>query len=185
MVRNTAKLHCMLDLETYGKRPGCVIRSIGAAMFDPWDEPGQVGAQFYVNVERGGQERLGLHVDPDTEKWWSGKDMVEANAMLSENQLPVREAIDKFREFWREFTAKFVWGQGGNYDDPVMTAVLDRLGLPTPWKFYDANCTRTAYRMAGLDVFKVRRVGVAHHALHDAVHQIRCVQMAHAKIERR
>ena len=27
--------HIMLDLETWGKRPGCDIRSIGAVVFDP------------------------------------------------------------------------------------------------------------------------------------------------------
>ena len=42
--------HCMVDLETLGKRAGCPILSIGAVFFDPVEK--QLGEEFYVVVNR-------------------------------------------------------------------------------------------------------------------------------------
>ena len=71
----------MLDLETFGTRPGCVIRSIGAIVFDPYST--QTGETFYCNVTREDQERLGLHVDPNTEAWW-GRQTKDARDALAQ-----------------------------------------------------------------------------------------------------
>lgn len=174
----------MLDLETFGTRPGCVIRSIGALMFDPRATMSNPNSEemFYVNVDRASCEVLGMHVDPDTEKWWSQPKMREAQAALLVDPRPVTEAACTFLDFWRRSGARRVWSQGGNFDEPIMTAFLRACGLSAPWKFYDARCTRTAYQMGEFDPFSVRREGTHHSALDDCRHQVICVQRAFANI---
>ena len=41
-------VHAMLDLETWGTKPGSAIRSIGAALFTL---DGNIGGTFYCNVD--------------------------------------------------------------------------------------------------------------------------------------
>lgn len=54
----------MVDIETLGRKPGCVILSIGCVAFD--------GKEFYVNIDPFKMKDEGVfHVDPDTSKWWS------------------------------------------------------------------------------------------------------------------
>lgn len=173
----------MTDLETWGTRPGCAIRSIGSVMFDPYDKPGTVGEQFYANVALDDQKKMGLKVSEDTEKWWTGPKMAEANKMLLEDQKPVKLVVRDFIEFWHDTGARRFWSQGGNFDDPILTAVIEACGAKPPWKFWDGRCTRTAYAIGNLNFNAQKRVGVAHHALHDAVHQAKCVQMAHANLK--
>lgn len=173
----------MLDLETYGTRPGCVIRSVGAMMFDPHAPVGEKGPTYYSNVTRPDQEQLGLVVSADTEKWWTGPKMREANEMLLYGQKSVRQVVDEFVSFWDDIGAKRVWSQGANFDDPIFTAVIEACGVKVPWKFWDSRCTRTAYAMGHVNFHGVKREGVAHNALDDAIHQAKCVQMAHANLK--
>lgn len=174
---------CMLDLETFGTRPGCVVRSIGALMFDPRGETKlSYERSFYVNVDRKSCEAVGMLIEPETEKWWNDPKKREAQAALLINPRPAVEAAVSFLEFWRKTGARRVWCQGGNFDEPVMTAFLEALGLSPPWKFWDARCTRTAYAVCGFDPFSVRREGTHHDALDDCRHQVICVQRAYANI---
>lgn len=105
-------IHISLDLETWGKRPGCDIRSIGACVFDPVAglyHPSHYGAKpdqtFYVATDNPTclpkqievapgefQEyrTLGdympmysLHRDPETVKWWS-EQSAEAQAAFAD-----------------------------------------------------------------------------------------------------
>lgn len=173
----------MLDLETYGTRPGCIIRSVGAVMFDPYDAPGVRGNTFYMNVERSSQEKMGLVVSESTEKWWTSDKMKVANDALMKDQRPVKHVIDEFIAFWKINGARRVWGQGANFDDPIFTAVMEKCGREVPWKFWDSRCTRTAYALGGVNFNAVKRVGTHHNALDDAIHQAKCVQMAHANLK--
>jgi|SRR5690242_3575607 len=170
----------MIDLETWGKRPGCALRSIGAVVFDPRGE--ELGDEFYVNVTRDSCEEIGLHVDPDTEAWWA-RQSSQAQDSLTVDPLPIRDAINKFCSFWRVRALSRPWSQGANFDQPILEEVMRLLDARVPWKFWDSRCTRTAYGMAGMGKFDMPKFsGTAHNALDDALHQARCVQLAHKKL---
>jgi hypothetical protein len=176
----------MVDLETWGKRAGCAIRSIGAVSFDPYGKAGQFGAEFYVNIDRQSCEDVGLVVDKSTEEWWA-KQGVAAQAALIPDQRPVKEAVAEFREWFVKQKGIFIWSQGAGFDEPILRAVMEACGVSDkqmPWKFWDVRDTRTAYDICGFSPFSVKRVGTAHHALHDARHQVICVQRAHANLKR-
>ena len=60
----------MLDLETLGTRPDCVILTLGAIKFDPFSEkePGP-GIHFRLDIED--QLAKGRTVDDSTIEWWA------------------------------------------------------------------------------------------------------------------
>jgi len=90
--------HVMIDLETLGRRAGCSILSIGAVAFDPKTK--ELGAEFYVVVNRLSCFKLGLHEDPETVKWWEGQN-AEAKKILTEvdgGGEHLRDALNKLTE---------------------------------------------------------------------------------------
>lgn len=171
----------MLDLETYGLKPGSVIRSIGAVAFDPFST--KTGEEFYVNIDSESQTKLGLTMDQSTVDWWNGPKNRKANAELMSDQQPLDLALKAFGTWWRGARGIFLWSQGSNFDGVLLENTLKAAGLPVPWKFYDTRDTRTAYDVAQFDSRTVTRAGTYHNALDDAKHQVICVQRAYAKVQ--
>lgn len=113
----------MLDLETWGTRPGCDIRSIGACVFDPVQgvlrsgtPAGSDTGTFYLATEnpivmpaRPGHDgyfdrinayrKYPLKRDPETVEWWS-KQSAEAQAAFA-NPVDLHEACRLFGKWLR------------------------------------------------------------------------------------
>lgn len=168
----------MLDLETWGTRPGCAIRSVGAIMFDPHSD--ELGSTFYRNVSDASCKEAGLHVDPGTAEWW-GKQTQQARDALAVDPVTLTEVAEAFDLWWRKQGGIFIWSHGANFDEPIWSAAMHGIGRRVPWKFWDSRCTRTAFDVSGFDMKSVRRAGTYHNALDDARHQAICVQRAYAK----
>lgn len=169
----------MIDLETWGTRPGSALRSIGAVDFDPHSD--KIGATFYANIMDESCLSAGLLKDAGTVAWWS-KQAVQAQDALSRDQRPLKEVVVDFHLWFRKQRGIFVWSQGANFDQPLWEAAVLAVGETVPWKFWDSRCTRTAYDMGRLNPRSIRRVGTAHNALDDAIHQVRCVQAAYRNL---
>ena len=58
--------HLMLDIETFGTTPGCVVLSIGAVEFDL----DGIKGEFHAHIDVDSSTALGLKVDARTEKRW-------------------------------------------------------------------------------------------------------------------
>ena len=170
--------HVMFDLETFGTKPGSVLRSIGAAVFDP--ETGQTGATFYANIDRASCEAVGLKVDPNTEAWWA-KQHAHAQAALLKDPQPLAKVASDFHAFFKASGGVEIWCQGANFDSVLWEAAINALWPSKsflPWKFWNVRDTRTVYQIAGFNPDSVSRAGVYHNALDDSLHQIRCVAAA-------
>lgn len=172
--------HVMLDLETWGTKPGSALRSIGAVAFEL---EGGVGESFYQNIDQGSCVRAGLTIDEATVAWWK-KQSQEAQAALLINPVPLTNVVTEFNAFFHNVDAYFVWSQGGNFDEPLWNAATSAAGFAVPWKFWNARCTRTLYQLAGFDPRTLKRDGTHHNALDDALFQVNCVQ-ASARLLRR
>ena len=85
------KLHLMLDLETWGKEPGCAIRSIGAVAFDPYGDGPH--AMFYANV----LDPYGTK-DPETVQWWSEQSYA-AQMVFHDNVVTLQTALTELTAF--------------------------------------------------------------------------------------
>lgn len=184
----------MVDLETYGTRPGCPILSIGAVYFDPLT--GKMGKEMYEVVNLDSCLKLGLELDPDTVAWWD-KQSDEAKVVLELAKVnkgdysPKRQggtgrtvtappnvgigrAMDIFSEFCALAGKKRVklWGNGSDFDNVIIAHCYHLTKRELPWEFWNNRCFRT---LKALSALKMERTGVHHHALHDAK-----TQAAHA-----
>jgi hypothetical protein len=169
----------MFDVETWGTRPGCAIRSVGAVVFDPFSR--DIGDEFYSNVSDESCVMAGLHVEDGTRDWWE-KQSKQAQDALLVDPAGIYVVVQQFHQWFRKQRGVFIWSQGANFDVVIWDAVAHRLGQRPPWKFYDVRDTRTAYEMARFDPRTVRRSGTYHNALDDARHQAECVQRAYARL---
>jgi len=167
--------HVMLDLETWGTKPGSALRSIGLVQFDP-RTPG-FGKEFYCNIERDSQIALGATINEGTEKWWAQQSGAARKA-LEENQIHLLQACLQVKTYFCETKVTYVWAQGSNFDPVLLEASFDLVDLSVPWRFYNTRDTRTIYNAASLDTKLITRKGEHHNALEDAKHQVRCVYMA-------
>jgi len=161
----------MVDLETLGRRPGCIVLSVGGVMFDP--ESGQLGEEFYTVISQSSCANYDMHIDPDTAEWWR-KQSPEAQLVLREAKSPdapslklVCSAIGGFLK--PHGTGIKVWGNGANFDNPILAECFRRTGVKQPWEFWDDRCYRTLKNL--YPQVKMEKSGVQHNALADAKQQ--------------
>lgn len=164
----------MFDLETFGKAPGCALRSVGAVFFDT---RGNFGAEYYRNIDKQSCLDAGLKIDPETEAWWSSQGK-EAQERLLVNPRPLREVVLEFANWFLAKGGERIWCQGATFDAPVWEAASTAVGAKLPWKFWNVRDTRTLYDLYNFDPRSVKREGTHHNALDDAKHQAICVQKA-------
>ena len=164
----------MIDLETLGTRPGCSILSVGAVFFsssfDPWKGP-----TFYSAVNRISCQKAGLEEDLDTVGWWRGQG-AEARGVLVAADLGstpgVEEVLQQFASWLTENAVSKdfqVWGNGADFDNPILEAAYLATGRKRPWGPYSGRCYRTLKALAPQE--KIIRTGTHHNALDDAVSQ--------------
>ena len=73
----------MFDLETMGKRPGCIILSIGACVFDPHTD--WIGDTLHIHIDGDESELRGFKANMGTVRWWLKQD-AEPRAALEAGQ---------------------------------------------------------------------------------------------------
>lgn len=163
--------HCMLDLETWGTRPGCAIRSIGAVMFDP--DSDALCESYYLNVD----DCVGTK-DAETVRWWNSQS--EEAKSFFESPLPVKleVATERFTTWFKNRDAVYIWSHGAAFDVPIYASRVTTV----PWDYRDIRDTRTLYSIAGFDCATVPFIGTKHHAAWDAIYQAKCVQAAMRKL---
>lgn len=162
----------MIDLEAMSTRPNAAIVAIGAVEFDI--ETLSTGRTFYRVVDLDSAMRSGGEVDADTILWWLRQSEPARLALLQEAE-HISTVLVAFSTWMRdsglESDAIRVWGNGSDFDNVILSSAYLRWGIPTPWKFFNNRCFRTLKSMHP-DI-KVERLGTAHNALEDAMHQVR------------
>lgn len=162
----------MLDLETWGTTPGSALRSIGACVFDM---QGNIRETFYRNITRASCEALGLTVDPETEQWWADQSAAAQEALVPD-QRHLAEVLSDFLPWWDAVGGEYIWSHGANFDEPLLKAAYNVVGLDAPWKFWNVRCCRTVLALGNR---RPKREGGTHHnALDDAKAQAIAVAAA-------
>lgn len=176
--------HVMLDLETLGTMPGCVVLSIGAVTFDPNGDPADwKGESFVFNIDENSCRQAGLRIEPATLDWWQRQDpQARARLLIDPEPLPV--VVEGFRCWWQRHRCKYLWSNGANFDEPIWRAAMRQTGQREPWKYWDVRDCRTILDVGNVDHRDVRRDGPAHSAYDDARHQVRCVQLAYRNLRK-
>ena len=169
-----------IDLETWGMKPGCAIRSIGASVWDNMTGQQVPGSPtFYVNVCKKSCFDKGLTFDADIVRWWEQQGGA-AKAALEVDQVSLAIALSELRTWYHDVASSHgnqisVWGNGKEFDVSILEACYAAVHQPAPWPFWASADVRTVVllgRMLGIDVKGVCRfAGLKHYALDDSLHQ--------------
>jgi hypothetical protein len=167
--------HLMVDIESLGTRQGAVVLS--AAFVRCSDE-----AHMVLNLNIAEQQALGMEIDPKTHAWWGEQEAKSPGiwARVTENPVSLAEALPYFSQWiaWAAGGSDFmIWCHGATFDCPLLDELYRRAGLPSPWNFWQVQCTRTAYNLAGVNP-KEYAVPPPHVALNDALGQSRALMVA-------
>ena len=170
------RLHVMMDLETWGTRPGSAIRSIGACVFNMEGHNPERHSVFYTNISDESCLSAGLTKDESTVQWWSEQSEA-AQQVLAENPRSLRDAVLGFN-LWlgRQGDDVRLWAHGASFDPVLWQAACDAVGEPFAVKFWDFRDTRTVYDLAEINLRQHRTAEMVHHyALDDCVAQSNAV----------
>lgn len=183
----TSRIHgrvdLILDLETLGKKPGCVVLQIGAIAF----RPGlglEVIAEFTTNIDIGSSLAAGLTIDPETLVWWQ-RQSPEAQASVFAKGDTLESAVKRFMLFWQSTGCdedSRVWVRGADFDPPIWAAAIiagtrdaTDSAVVAPWRYDRVRDIRTALEVMGINRNDIPRDGEAHTALADAAHDLACL----------
>ena len=155
----------MIDIETMGTSPGCVILSIGAVEFDDT----KIVGEFHVHIDIEDAVKRGGHLDPRTVLWWLEQSKEAQNAILEAKSKFLEVALLELEAAF-DWEGKEVWCNGAGFDFPILKAAHDMVGRKLPWAYYNEMDYRTLKNLAGKDLFESVRVRptLAHDGLEDA-----------------
>lgn len=161
----------MLDLETYGTKPGAIVVSIGAVRI--------IGREvtddhFWVNIDPADSARHGLVRDLDTMAWWL-EQSPHALSLMTTNRWCLMDALGLFAEWLGDATE--LWGNGSDFDNAILAEAYRAAGQRVPWEHWANRCYRTVKSCC--PEIKYQHEGVKHFALDDARseadHLVRCL----------
>lgn len=166
-----------VDLETYGKEPGCVILEVAFVAFDRRNPDRKtVGVSVFPDIAE--QVNMGMKIDHDTLAWWANNNPAAWKRQMDAMRYPVDECIHMLTFFVRNHCnadTVLAWAKGSHFDFPIL-----RTMMPDPWHFRNIHDLRTlalafpyqAESMDDRDEAKYPR----HHGLEDAMYQAMEIQ---------
>lgn len=172
--------HVMVDLETLGTVPGCVILSIGAVEFCP--EQGTLGKEFYEVISVYDSLECFLSEDEDTKRWWS-QQSPEARRVLDLARQPdatkLAVALARFNDYLSGIAPPSkirLYGNGADFDNPILRVAYSCAKVQPYFAGYGGRCYRSLKNLDELfgpfmRFEKLERQGTYHNALDDAKSQ--------------
>lgn len=171
----------MIDLETLGTSPNCVILTIGAVIFDPKGMGVIDKLELKPDVEEQ-TEKYNRQIDEGTLLWWS-KQSPEAleEALGDTGRISYKECMEKLYKFcWNH---RAVWSNGAGFDVVVVESAFRELEMQIPWPYHSVRDTRTLYDICNVRLSdKKYQTKTTHKAVEDAEHQAIVVQDAYKKL---
>ncbi|EPC6084235.1 3'-5' exoribonuclease domain-containing protein [Enterobacter hormaechei] len=174
--------HLMVDIEAFGKKADSPVVSIGAVFFDP--STGNTGSEFYKVISLESSMASGGVPDASTIIFWLKASPEARSELMMDDAIPLDDALLQLNDFIAENAANGpdsvqVWGNGATYDNVLLEASYDRVGIPCPWKFWNNRDVRTIVELGKAVGCKPRYEipfeGEPHKAISDALHQVKYV----------
>ena len=165
--------HAMIDLETLGTGPDCVVLTIGGVKFNP-NLVSTPREEFYYRFEVDEQLEKGRTTQESTLEWWGKQEAsVREEALGDENRTPVLEVLQALNKWC--VSADTIWCQGPAFDIVILENLLKQYNHHTPWPFWKIRDSRTLFGIMPKDPRKAIDFA-AHNALEDCKVQALCVQ---------
>lgn len=178
----------VLCAKTLGRRPGCLVMSIGAVMFD---REGQDPAaclraenQFYEPISAFDSSSHGFTSDPETLRWWKKQpswSVVGADFMDSGTS--VATACEKLAAFIAEHRPTKIWSNSPTFHVAIIDTLFDKMGLRSPIHYRDQMDFRTLMDLVYVDRDERPQIDgddrfPSQHALGDGIVQARAIVQA-------
>jgi hypothetical protein len=162
----------MLDIETLGVEPGCVVLSIGAVAFTSTT----LGNTFHAHISVEDSVNHGLVIEPRTVMWWM-EQSDEARKAITVEGVPLLQALDDFRQAFDWKDTK-VWCNGASFDFPIVKALFSAVGQKLPWAYYNEMDFRTVKNFFSKKQYDGLKVipNIKHDGLEDAKAQAATLQ---------
>ena len=164
-----SKERIMIDIETLGTEPGCVILSIGAVRFNR----DGIGETFHAQISKRSCLENGLTIDDETEEWWEQQEQD-----MPDGSEPLYIALGNLSGFCE--TADEVWANSPSFDLRILDAAYDAIESASPWEYHQERDVRTFRSLPGF--VELGQMGQEHHALDDAIHQAREISVNLARM---
>lgn len=152
----------MVDLETLGTRPGCVVLTVAAVPFAnpyPLDD-------FYVRISQKSSMEFGLYVEDQAARWWD-EQPAPARDEAYGGTTELQSALYAFKDYCAALpSAPILWGNSAAFDCGILEAAYIAVGIEKPWSFRNERCYRTLKNV--MKQIPAKKSKVYHHALHDA-----------------
>lgn len=169
--------HWSADFETLGLQPDTKVLSLGLAKFNI--KTGEILDTKLWRFSNKGQEKRTK--TPSTVEWWD-KQSAHAKAEAFGGRQSLHEMMTDVTEAFDD-PKVMLWGNGANFDVAIMDNIF---GYKAPWEFWNVRDMRTMTWMAelvGFDKENIKREGVHHSAIDDAVHQAKVISAAYRQIK--
>lgn len=167
----------MLDIETLGTTPGCVVLSIGAVKI----ERGEETARFYEVISLKDSTDHGLVIETETMVWWMDQpEDARGSWMRALSISTLKDALTAFNRWvfgtndesrWHPSREVEFWCKGAAFDFPILEAAYRAVKMTPPWHYSMLRCYRTLAAQSRVDPPEFE--GTPHDALCDARHQAR------------
>lgn len=175
--RNEMTINVMVDLETLGTTPGCVILSLAAVPFSEESDSILLRAPFYKKIAKESCEEYGLFSEDKTIAWWeiqsaeARKEAFSGTALLPNVLLQFSDYLNELAMLYNIKTTDIrMWGNGASFDIPVLEAAYRACDMAVLWRYSNSLCYRTMKKMFP-QVAEIDFGGMQHNALFDALHQ--------------
>jgi hypothetical protein len=162
-----------LDIETLGLPNNCVVLTLGAVKFDPYNlqEP---HSPFYIRLNVEEQTALGRNVDSSTLEWWAKQSAEAQEEAMGDNgdRISLEDATVQLNRYL--VGANKLWSQGNLFDFGILEHLYRMIGKPPPWQYWQIRDTRTIGDLGDYSAKTSNKS--AHNALADAYSQAVGVQ---------
>jgi hypothetical protein len=166
----------MIDLETLGVEPDCVVMTIGAIKFDPFTDA-EPHSGLYLRCDVDEQTAIGRTIDDNTLAWWAKQDEAIKEEAFGEHE---RASMDQVTKAINKFCVGLdvLWCQGPLFDYAILQNLYKQVGKPCPWHYWQIRDSRTLFSMMPQDPRKAIQESL-HNALADCYYQAKCVQQSY------
>jgi len=176
-------VHAMIDLETLGVNPDCVILTFGAVKFDPCTDKDPYDP-IHIKVDTDKQTVLNRTIDDDTLEWWNKQDeQIREDALSEDNRI----SLNKFTNIFNKYIVgcDYLWCKGPMFDYAILRDLYVQLGNPMPWSHWQIRDCRTLFGLMTREQrnFMMEQQHMAHNALADAYFQAQWVQETFKQFE--
>ena len=172
--------HAMIDLETLGTGPDCVVLTIGGVKFNP-NEISTPHNEFYYRFDVDEQLAKGRTTLDSTLEWWGKQEKsVREEALGDEGRTPVLDVLKHLNKWC--VGVDVIWCQGPAFDIVILEHMYRQYQHHVPWPFWKIRDSRTLFSIMPSDPRKEIEFD-AHNALEDCKVQALCVQKSIGKLK--